>query len=475
MNKKYFLICSLLILCAQLVKSEVRLPAMMGDNMILQQNSSVNIWGWADGKRVSITTSWDNKTYQASTDNNGAWLVKVDTPDGGYAPYTITISDGTPIVLSDVLIGEVWVCSGQSNMEMPMKGNMAQPIDNSLETLLYAVNYSNRIRFITVPRINDSQRRYDFEGRKWEVSNMESVANCSAACYFFAKQLTETLDIPIGLVINSWGGSRIESWMNEEILSSIDGVDIDGVKSMNMQVQQRLSYLYDTMLYPIINYSARGFLWYQGESNIVNHQHYSSTMSSMIAHWRELWESPDMPFYCVHIAPYQYKSGEDTGAAQLREAQVDSLKSISNAGIISTIDIGDKHCIHPPQKDVVGLRLATLVLSQTYGIGSKLVSTGPMMTKVDYSDGKAIVTFNNAVTGLQPSFRNLEGFEIAGSDKKFYPAKAKTVGRTNTVEVYSDQVSQPVAVRYAFHDFVEGLELSNTFGLAAFPFRTDSW
>ena len=179
--------------------------------MVLQQNQSVNLWGWADGKNVIITTSWNNKTYRTSTGKEGYWSIKVETPAGSYTPYTISISDGTQIKLSDILVGEVWICSGQSNMEMRMMGNTGQPVNQALETLLNANNYRDRIRFITVPRSKDEKRRTDFEERKWEVSTPETVIDCSATGYFFARQLTESLHIPVGLVINSWGGSQIES------------------------------------------------------------------------------------------------------------------------------------------------------------------------------------------------------------------------------------------------------------------------
>ena len=461
--KKHFLLLILSLLFLPIAQGKVKLPAMMGDHMVLQQNSSVKLWGWADGKKVTVTTSWNNRTYQASTDKDGTWLVKVDTPEGGYTPYSITISDGTPVTLSDILIGEVWICSGQSNMEMRMMGNTAQPIDNSLETLLNAGNYRDRIRFITVPRIKDVQRRADFKKEKWKVSTPETTIDCSATAYFFAKQITETLNLPVGLVINSWGGSRIESWMTEETLSSIQGIDIETAKSSKLDVRNRLGCLYDIMLWPVKNYTARGFLWYQGESNIFNYQFYAPMMTAMVQLWRNVWEAPDMPFYYVQIAPYKYENSRNTGAALLREAQVEALKTIPNSGIVPT-----------PQKDVVGLRLATLALTKTYGI-RRLPSNGPMMTKVDYADKKAIVTFDNAPAGLFPTFSELEGFEIAGADKKFYPAKAKIVGRTNTVEVWSEEIAQPVAVRYAFRNYVGNITLRNTFGLSAFPFRTDTW
>lgn len=231
--KKHFLIFTLSLLFFSLAQGKVRLPVMMGDHMVLQQNSSVKLWGWADGKKVTVTTSWNNRTYKVTPDKDGAWLVKVDTPAGSYTPYSITISDGTRTTLSDILIGEVWICSGQSNMEMTMKGNMGQPIDHSLETLLNAGNYRDRIRFITVPRTKGVKERADFEGAKWEVSSPETTMDCSAAGYFFAKQLTETLHLPVGLVINSWGGSRIEAWMTEETLASVEGANIEAAKNPN--------------------------------------------------------------------------------------------------------------------------------------------------------------------------------------------------------------------------------------------------
>lgn len=473
--KKHSLILILTFLFMPIAQGKVKLPAMMGDHMVLQQNSSVKLWGWADGKKVTVTTSWDNRSYEASADKDGAWLVKVDTPKGGFTPYSITISDGTsPVTLSDILIGEVWICSGQSNMEMRVMGSSSQPVENSLETLLNAGNYRDRIRFITVPRIKDIARREDFEGKKWEVSAPETTIDCSATAYFFAKQLTESLQLPVGLVINSWGGSRIEAWMDEQTLSTVKGVDMEAAKSPKRNFNSRLQCLFDSMLWPVKNYTARGFLWYQGEANKGSYQFYAPMKTAMVQLWRNLWEAPDMPFYCVQIAPYQYEGSRNTDAALLREAQVEAMKTIPNSGIVPTTDIGEEFCIHPAKKKEVGLRLATLALTKTYGV-RRLPSTGPMMTKVDYADSKAIVTFNNAPAGLIPILSQLEGFEIAGADKKFHPAKAKVIGRTNTVEVWSEGVPQPVAVRYAFRNYTGNITLRNTFGLSTFPFRTDKW
>lgn len=456
------------------IQAKVQLPAMMSNHMVLQQNASVSLWGRADGKKVTVKTSWNKRTYQTATDKDGNWTVKVETPAGGYTPYTITISDGTPLTIDDVLVGEVWICSGQSNMEMRIMGNAAQPVENSLQTLLDAGNYRNRIRFITVPRTQDTEPRTDFDGKKWEVAAPETAIDCSAVAYYFARQLTSSLGIPVGLVINSWGGSGIEAWMDEPTLATVKGANIEALKSTKREVHHRLSCLYNSMLWPVKDFTARGFLWYQGESNLSDYKIYDRMMAAMVERWRELWHDSEMPFYYVQIAPYQYKGSRETDAALLRETQMAATRIIPHSGIVPTTDIGDEYCIHPSHKEEVGLRLATLALTQTYGI-RRLPSNGPMMTKVEYSGNKATVTFNHASAGLFPTFSNLEGFEISGADKKFYPAKAKVIGRGNKVEVWCEEVAQPVAVRYAFHNYVGNTTLRNTFGLPAFPFRTDTW
>lgn len=472
--KRYSLLILSLLLLVLTAQGKVKLPAMMGSHMVLQQNSQVNLWGWADGKKVTVTTSWDKRTYKTTTREDGSWMVKVNTPRGSYEPHSITIGDGPSVTLSDVLIGEVWICSGQSNMEMTLRGYPSQPVNHSLQTLLNAGEYSNRIRFITVPKTKEAIVRNDFEGGQWNVPSPETVLECSATAYYFAMQLTRSLRVPVGLVISSWAGSAIEAWMSEDAMKQVSGVDVAAAKSEKKYVSLRLECLYNSMLWPVKDFTARGFLWYQGEANVNNWQHYAAMMTAMVKQWRELWHNPDMPFYYVQIAPYFYENSRGTNAALLREAQMKAQKSIPHSGLISTMDIGSEFCIHPSTKEVVGLRLAALALTGTYGVG-RLPATGPVMSKVEYNDSKAIVTFDNASTGLVPAFTQLEGFEIAGSDKIFHSAEAKVVKRTNAVEVWSEAVPNPIAVRYAFRNYMGNLTLQNTFGQSAFPFRTDSW
>ncbi|MDR0938554.1 MAG: sialate O-acetylesterase [Mediterranea sp.] len=451
-RKKIFIgaaIASLLL--SPPAQGKVELPAMMGNNMVLQQQRAVKLWGRATGKRVAVTTSWDKKTYYATPGAGGDWLLTVDTPAGGYTPHQISFDDGTKevVTLDNVLVGEVWICSGQSNMEMRMKGYTGQPVTGALESIITSGRYADRIRFVTVPRTDGNEPRHDFDGQ-WEVPSPQTTPECSATAWYFARQLAESLTVPIGLVCTSWGGSNIELWMNET------------------------GRLYNVMLMPVKNFTARGFVWYQGESNRSKYARYAEQTREMVERWRTLWDDADMPFYYVQIAPYKYDDSNDTKAALFREAQFKALKLIPASGMVGTADVGDELCIHPPRKDAVGQRLATLALVKTYG-AKGLPHTGPAMRGVTYDGGKATVLFNrNVYTGLVPREVEVTGFEIAGEDKIFHPAKALVKG-SDKVEVWSDEVPNPVAVRYAFRNYVGGITLANTLGMPAFPFRTDTW
>ena len=279
--KKFLLTLSVFLLSLLMAHGTVKLPATIGSHMVVQHSSTVKLWGWADGKRVKITPSWSNKTYQTPVDENGMWQLEIETPEAGFTPYSITFDDGNKTMIDDVLAGEVWICSGQSNMEMHVMGLPGQPTDKSLETLLNAHAYRNKIRFITVPRTMEETPRIDFEG-EWQPSSPENTRKCSAAAYFFAQQLSNTLDVPVGLVINSWGGSSIEAWMPETVLSTIDGVDWKKMKNPKRSVSSRVQCLYNSMLWPVKEVVARGFLWYQGEANLWNSQLYAPDRKSVV-------------------------------------------------------------------------------------------------------------------------------------------------------------------------------------------------
>ena len=472
--KKNF--CILLLAMAAIAiqtNGKVRLPAVVGDNMVLQQQCAANLWGWTDpGKTVTVTPSWDQKNYSATADNKGNWMVKVNTPKAG-GPYTITVSDGEPLTIENVLVGEVWVCSGQSNMEMPVKGYPGQPTDQGLISILESGKYSNKIRFITAPRRPSDKPETDMEAQ-WMIASPATTPECSATAYFFAKNLTDILGVPVGIITSSWGGSRIEPWMDMKTASTIEGLDMATRTDPSRPANQRIAQLYNGLIWPIKNFTAKGFLWYQGESNRSNYQQYPALMTAMVNLWRQIWNAPEMPFYYVQIAPYRNEGRNDISGPLLIEAQLKALKMIPHSGMIPTTDIGNEFCIHPAQKDIVGLRLANLALVDTYGFTS-VPATGPIMKEVKFEKGKAIVTFDYAPNGLSPINRPIEGFELAGADKVFYPATGKVSKSRNSVEVSCKEVPEPVAVRYAFRNYMDGLTLENNYSFPAFPFRSDTW
>ena len=475
--KRIIIALCLLSLVGGRLSAKVVLPEILSDHAVLQQQTEVNLWGKATpNTTVSVTPSWNNRTITARSDAEGKWQVSIQTPAADFTPHSIEFSDGEITRIQNILIGEVWFCSGQSNMEMPLNGFWNCPIEHANETIATSGEW-NAIRMATIPKTGALTPQEHVAG-SWKESNPFNAPYFSATAFNFARMLHRVLRVPVGIISCAWGGSRVEGWLPREVVEGFRDVDLKKEIKKPEKGKEWDYYtptvMYNGMLKPLQRYTIRGFLWYQGESNIFNYQFYAPMMTAMVQLWRNVWEAPDMPFYYVQIAPYKYENSRNTGAALLREAQVEALKTIPNSGIVPTTDIGDEFCIHPPQKDVVGLRLATLALTKTYGI-RRLPSNGPTMTKVDYADKKAIVTFDNAPAGLFPTFSELEGFEIAGADKKFYPAKAKIVGRTNTVEVWSEEVAQPIAVRYAFRNYVGNITLRNTFGLSAFPFRTDTW
>ncbi len=452
--------------------AKVKLPALMGDGMVLQQRSDANLWGWADpGRKVTVTTSWDGASYTATAAGDGGWLVKVKTPAWG-GPYTIDIREGETVTLRNVMIGEVWVCSGQSNMQYRVRGSINQHMENTAETVLSSGRYP-QIRSFWVKSGRALEPRQDCTG-EWEVSSPGCVGMFSAVAYFFARHLTDALGgVPVGIITASYGGSRIECWMDKPTLDKLPPFKRDSIRLDNPRPQDVPTLFYYGMIAPLTNYTARGFLWYQGESSRAHYKLYPQMQAAMVELWREKWGNPDMPFYYVQIAPYGYKEG--TPAALFVEAQVKAQSLIPNSGIVGTTDLGEEKCIHPGRKEPVGQRLALLALSKTYGM-SDIPPTGPIYKSVSFEKGKAIVSFDGSATqGVGKMLMPLEGFEIAGADRKFYPAEACVVNRKQMVQVWSDKVPEPVAVRYAFRAFTPGANLSNHYGQPVFPFRSEDW
>jgi sialate O-acetylesterase len=417
---------------------------------------------------VKVKTSWDGKTVVARPDANGKWLAEVQTPVAG-GPYTVTLDDGQPLTLKDVMVGEVWICSGQSNMEMPMKGFKAQPVEGAAEALM--LGEDPQLHFFTVG-LNPQLTATDTLKGKWQKAETAAIRQSSATAYFFGKALRAALKVPVGLVVTAYGGSACEAWMAADWLKAFPTVELPKTKAdVDKRLQRCPTALYNGMLHPIIGYGMRGVIWYQGEDNVNRYQNYADLLSTMVKGWRSDWRQGDFPFYYCQIAPYDYSLlGWSYNSAFLREQQLKAEKMIPNSRMAVLMDAGLKYGIHPRKKREVGERLALLALANTYG--RQGLPDFATYSGVTFQGDTAVVSFDRSKEWVY--FDKGEAgqyFEVAGADRIFHPAKAWV--ERNKVYVKSDSVKAPVAVRYAFHNWVEG-DLYHD-GLPVSSFRTDDW
>ena len=476
--KKLIIILALALVGTSWAGAKVTLPSFFSDNMVFQQNTEAAIWGCTDsGKKVTITATWSDDKVTVTPDKDGKWSTRIHTPAAG-GPYEVTISDGEKTVLHNVLVGEVWFCSGQSNMEMPVRGFNGQPVEGSLETILGA-KPETPIRMCTIQKRASLTPVTECAG-SWQENTPEAVAEASAAAYFFAQKVQEQIGVPVGILISDWGGSTIETWMDRETLASnfkgeFDLGFLDGTEFPKGRVQYQLpATLFNGQVNPLVPFTFKGMIWYQGESNRGRAEQYVRLQKEYVAMMRRLFENPDAPFYFVQIAPYPYGNPDGFDSGYLCEAQAKSLDVIPHSGMAATLDIGEYGTIHPCKKQEVGYRLAYLALVNDYGFkGINPVS--PTLESVKFENGTAVLTLKTGDRqGLAPGGVEIEGFEIAGADKVFFPASAHVQNWNNVVIVSSPDVPNPVAVRYGFRNWFIGT-LSNGYGIPVGPFRTDDW
>ena len=469
------LVAAFVIFFVTSVQAEIKLPAIVSSNMVLQRNTTIQIWGWSDAKEnISIETSWINGPLKVKADNEGNWRIEIKTTNSK-TPQIITIKGkNSDITLENILFGEVWLCSGQSNMQMPLKGYSGQPTFGS--ALATANSTNPNLRLFSVDRMGSKIPLKDVEKyTPWEQASPDNVAGFSAVAYYFGQQLQEILDVPVGLIHTSWGGSSVQAWLSKEEISKYQKVDLKDV-DINKTPNRTPTALFNSMIKPLIPYTIKGALWYQGETNRKDPESYKKLFPAMVKDWRTRWGIGDFPFYYVQIAPYLYDGDNDVfqtseNSAFIRETQLQCLDLIPNSGIAITMDIGEKHSIHPAKKKEVADRLLFNALNQTYGYKT-IDGAGPIYDSQEKKDGGLVLKFKNTKYGLY-AFKGLTGFEIAGEDRVFYSADAKIVDREN-VFVKNDKVVNPVAVRYAWRNWVIGT-LFDTDLLPASSFRTDSW
>ena len=446
--------------------AQTNVASFFSDGMVLQQKKNINIWGKdIAGIKVNIVSSW-GESSSAITQNNGEWKVQLATPIAG-GPYEISISGSSEVLIKNVMIGEVWICSGQSNMQVPLKGGLdGNFVNGGLNAIVNSNN--DKIRFFTVQQNASFKPLQDVSG-KWENASPSTTGSFSAVAYFFAKQIEHLLDVPIGIIVTAWGSSTAEAWTDKKTLNDL-GIEASNKKFE--QIQKTPGVLFNAMLNPFVGYGIKGFLWYQGEANRHNYNIYEEIVNKMVTSWRNKWNEDDLPFYFVQIAPFNYGK---MNSAFLREAQLKISNSLKNAEIVVTIDVGNCSEIHPSKKIEVGKRLAYIALAKDYGfVGFDYGS--PKLKDWIVRDNEIVLEFSSRVfikNKTQPS----KNFEIAGPDKIFYPAEAtlsNVYGEVQQIIISSDKVSSPIALRYGFKNCLT----PNLFGRNGLPvssFRTDNF
>ena len=507
-----FLSGFLLLFTQSILHAEVTLPSVIGSNMVLQRDMQVPIWGWASaGEEITITLNSEDQSAKplfstsVVTDVEGNWRTKLPAMDAG-GPYTLKVTGGNTLELANILFGEVWVCSGQSNMEWSVR------VSKDADAEIAVADYPN-IRLFRVPHRPSGLLQNDVDAA-WYETTPETIENFSAVAYYFGRKLYKNLDVPIGLIDTTWGGTRIEPWtppagfVSVPALESISKEVQEAHAAYRQQLPQKMkdieawiaetrealktearltqipenrhrlrhharpTGLYNGMVHPLIPYAVRGALWYQGESNLQDGMHYHEKMKALINGWREVWGQGDFPFYFVQLAPFNYGGWVNNPFAlpQIWEAQTATL-SVPNTGMAVTTDIGNLKDIHPRNKQEVGRRLALWALAKTYG-REDVTYSGPLYKSMTVEGTTIRLSFDFIGDGLMArDAMPLTWFEVAGEDKQFVEAKATIDG--DTILVSSDAVANPVAVRFGWHQSAEP-NLVNKEGLPASPFRTDS-
>ncbi len=461
--------------------ADVKLPNVFGDHMVLQRDAELPVWGWADSGE-QVTVSLGDATATTTADDRGQWAVALPKmPAGG--PHVLKVSGSNAIELSDILIGEVWVCSGQSNMEWSVTRS------NNPQEEIAAAKWP-KIRLFHIPRKAAGTPQDDVDAQ-WKACSPESIPNFSAVGYFFGRELHRELDVPVGLIESAWGGTRIEPWTPVPGFRSVPELAETGDAVIRTRIEQQRKVgeslktgkkppqhplanrgaptgLYNGMIHPIVPFAIRGATWYQGEANRRDRGQFEQKMHALINGWREVWGQGDFPFLFTQLAPYNY--GEDTTMLpEVWEAQ-EKVLTLANAGMAVTVDIGNPKDIHPRNKQDVGKRLALWALAKTYG-RNELRYSGPLYRSMTVDGSQVRIQFNHAGSGLASrDSKPLSWFEIAGTDGGFVPATARIDG--NAVVVSSEKVTKPARVRFAWNQIAEP-NLMNKEGLPAAPFRTD--
>ena len=442
-------------------KAQLRLPSIISSGMVLQQNDSASLWGWAGpGEKVTVSTSWNNHTDSTIAGSGAKWKLKVKTPAAG-GPFTISIASRNIIQLQNIMIGEVWVCSGQSNMEWSYNNGEK---DMKAELPVCA---TNSIHFFQVPKSTADAPQGDVRAQ-WVACDSNTIKSFSAVGYFFGKKLMQQLNVPIGLINTSWGGTPAEVWTPEGLVETEPQLKEAAGKLKTAAwwpIEPGLTY--NAMIAPLTSFDIAGAIWYQGESNTTTNDTYQKLFTTMITAWRGAWKK-EFPFYYVQIAPYKY--GNNNIGALLQEAQTKAMTH-PNTGMVVITDLTDSVTnIHPSHKREVGGRLANWALAETYK-KPHIVYKNPEYKSAKIKDGIVTISFNNANNGFQVKDKIIKGFYISGAVENWQPAEAKQ--EKGKIIIFNKDIKDPLYIRYGFGNTLIGTVFS-TEGLPLTPFRTDA-
>lgn len=472
--RRLLTLCILLVASVVTASAELSMPSIFGDKMVLQQCSDVKLWGKADPMAsIDVRVSWSKAKYRAQADESGRWSLKVATPSADKLHHTVVVKSGKETLSFDkVLLGEVWLCAGQSNMVMYLSRSWGQCITAGESALMLAPN--DNIRLYQAERTAELEPKCDVKG-EWSEANATVLESFSSTAYFFARNLQAALDVPVAVIVTAWGGSLVSAFMSEEAIAGFDDLSsptsVDPADAPGGRVHHLTSVIYNGMINPVLGYGIKGMLWYQGESDKQIYKIYPARFEAMVNDLREKWGVGDFSVHITEIAPYDYPGGSN--AALMREAQAKPTETLENCYIISLFGLGMKGDIHPPQKDVVGNRFARNVLDKSYG-WEMIKSTLSRPTKYEYVDGKVLVSLTP--NGFPDRREAIEGFEVAGEDRVFHKATAYMKSPNHRLEVSSPEVENPVAVRYQFKGWVEPSEvIYDSRGNPLPSFRSDDW
>jgi sialate O-acetylesterase len=464
----FFLLLSLIHLQLQ---ASIKLPMILSDNMVLQQKSVVKLWGTSTTKKnITVRVSWTNTLFSCVTKPDGAWEISIFTPKGTFEKQSIIISDGTPLTLKNVLIGEVWLCAGQSNMAMTFSGYRNQPIANA-KIEIEAAKEESGIRMFNVDKTASYAPTISAKGY-WLLSNPKNLSSYSVVGYTYAQQLQKTLNCPIGIINSSFGGSTIEGWLNQSTVEKYMDYPYNANIPDSMS-NLRPCVMFQGMIRPLRNYQIKGIVWYQGEGNVGRSATYAQKLQDLAYLWRFTFENPELPFYVVEIAPYLYESISEP--AKIREAAFKATHNLENAGIVCTNDLvpsTEATCIHPPVKKPIGERLGNLSLLKTYRIDS-IQGLSPEFDHLELHEDEVVLFFKNSYEGLQHE-GIITGFEIGNSIHEFHLVNAEIGDNKSTIVIPLEKGTSVHSVRYCFKNYQVG-NVKNSAGLPLFPFRTDDW